>query len=84
MFSHAFNLGFLDFVVPNLFLSSFCHSISSHFPHLSKMPFALPFLMVTTATLAKRFIKKSKMTKMTLTKMTKYKNQAHSLWSEPD
>ena len=26
MFSHAFILGFLDFVVPNLFLSSFCHT----------------------------------------------------------
>ena len=26
MFSHAFNVGFLDFVVPNLFLSSFYHS----------------------------------------------------------
>ena len=39
-----------------------CHSISSHFPHPSRMPFALPFLMVTTATLAERFIKKSKMT----------------------
>lgn len=25
MFSHAFILGFLDFVVPNLFLSSFNH-----------------------------------------------------------
>jgi len=25
MFSHAFILGFLDFVVPNLFLSSFCY-----------------------------------------------------------
>ena len=27
MFSHAFILGFLDFVVPNLFLSSFCYLI---------------------------------------------------------
>ena len=27
---------------------------------------------------------KSKMTKMTLTKMTKYKKKAHPLWSEPD
>ena len=25
MFSHAFILGFLDFVVPNLFILSFCH-----------------------------------------------------------
>ena len=40
MFSHAFILGFLDFVVPNLFLSSFRHPnwywISAHYEQLAR------------------------------------------------
>ena len=63
--AHYMCLGFSLFAVVSIstrlvWMQFPCHSISSHFPHPLRMPFALPFLMVATATLAKSFIKKRK------------------------